>query len=80
MVIEIESEIVDLKGMNYQDALTVQSKLKIPGKDTGFTNIRPSLVDIDGKKVLYHYLVYDLCHVDPETSIEMMIKSNGGEF
>ena len=69
LIIEIESEIVSLGGRNYEDSLSVNAKFNIPGEGLDFVEISSSLVQVDGRDVIYHYMVYDLCHLDESSSI-----------
>lgn len=56
-------------GKEFNELMTVSSKIDIPGKETSFTDVKPSVVTIEERVVLYHYLVFDLCNVDDKSNI-----------
>lgn len=79
IVIEVENEILGLGDRTYQDAVTVIANYKRPHNSTQ-VSVTPSLVTIEGRETIYHYLIYDLCQVDEESSIDITIRNNGGRF
>lgn len=45
-----------------------------------YVNIEPTEVNSDGKQVIYHYMIYDLCHMTKASNFKMNVIVNGGEF
>ena len=80
IVIEIENEIISLGSAKYEDAIQVEAKLNVQGRGDKFQRIKPSLVKMEGKEVLYHYLIFDMCHMDEKSVIEISMKVNSGSF
>lgn len=42
--------------------------------------IEPSIVKLDGKDVIYHYMIYDLCKIQPDSRIAYTVRIRDGFF
>ena len=80
IIIELENEVVGQTSANFKQLLTVESSLYISGEEVRYTYITPSLVTVDGKDVIYHYMVYDLCHLDATSRFSLRLTVNQGKF
>lgn len=87
VVIEIENDINDLGGKvssnlpkDYRDAILVQSQMDNQVQGQTFTNIVPSMVEIEGRKVLYHYMIYDLCQLKATSVVNIKVTVNSGSY
>ena len=69
IIIEIENDILDMGEKDFTELLTLSSKIEIPGTSTTYTDVKPSVVRIEDRVVLYHYLVYDLCSLNENSNI-----------
>lgn len=47
IIIEIENDILDMGGKEFTDLMTVSSKIDIPGKETAYIDVKPSVVTIE---------------------------------
>jgi len=69
IVIEIENDILDMGGHDFPELMTVSAKIDIQGKETTYTDVKASLVNIEERIVLYYYLVFDICAVNEKSNI-----------
>ena len=45
-----------------------------------FVHIEPTEVHSGGSQVIYHYMIYDLCHLTKQSNFKMNLIVNGGQF
>ncbi len=86
IVIKLKSEVIrsdTVSSHNFQDykqAIKLQSKITHDYEDSHFDSIVPQVVHIGEKDVIFHYIIYDLCHVDVDSYIQMRIDVLEGFF
>ena len=38
------------------------------------------MVEIEGRKVLYHYVIYDICAIKPTSAVRLKLTVNSGQY
>ena len=87
IMIEIQSYPAEPDRVNMEHVIDVSSKMNAPGHLDEFIDIKdtfPVLSEEEDAKMIYHYVVYDLCYLGHQLretpSIELKFKSLNGEI
>lgn len=76
----IKVELVGHHSGNDEGQLEFQVREFLAKQDTDFVSIKPKFTEIKGKQQAYYYAIFDLCHIDEKSEIQIRVKNNGSRF
>lgn len=80
VVIEVQNEVISQGTSSLEHIIDVEAKMVASAIPAAGVDIKDIVVQKDGKNMILHYIVYDLCNVDKDAFISLDIVALDGKF
>lgn len=80
LVIQVQNEVLSTGDTLLEDLIDVESQLYVNDKMIERVDIKDIIVTNDGKTMIIHYIVYDLCNFNKDSYINLKIQAFDGSF
>lgn len=80
IVVEIQNEVLDRGNSPFSHLLDVQAQMNQESMSGDEVDLKDIIIDNEGKDMILHYAVYDLCNVEEDAYIALQIEALDGKF